>query len=816
MSTLASPERLAALRATGLLDTAPEAAFDRLARLTARALRAPVAVVSLVDDRRQFFMSCAGALPEPWHSARGTPLSHSLCRLVVEGAAPLVVGDARRNPDARGNLAVPELGVVAYLGVPLVDGDGHVLGALAAIDGDARDWDDDDVATMRDLAACVMAEVRTRGRVAGGARERLGRRTAAAARRAAERHLRGILDSAREGVWFVDAHGRTRDANPALLALLGVGADELRGRPLLDWVAGGTAEAAAHLARLRTGHGGAFPIAFRHRDGQAVECLAVATPLHDDEGRFAGATLLLYDQRARRSEEEAERAAHAQALTLLRHLPDPAWHVDPDGRLVTVNDAYLRLLGRPASDVVGRLESELWPSPTRERFAANLRAVVQEGREVRARSEVTLPDGRVRRYESVMLPIRGRDGAPTGAVGISRDVTDSDLAEERLRHAHKMEALGRLAGGVAHDFNNLLTVIKGEVPFVREVIPPGDEALEDLAAIDAAADRAAALTRQLLAFSRQQVLRPRRLSVSEVVADVERMLQRVIGADVALSASLDASLWPVHADPGQLEQVLMNLAINARDAMPSGGELTLRTRNVGEAESRALAAGRQWLRAGEFVALEVGDSGVGMDAVTLSRIFEPFFTTKPAGRGTGLGLATVYGIVKQSGGYVYADSAPGRGTRVTVLLPRALPEAGDADTGEHEVPTTPTGSETVLVVEDDPAVRVTVIRMLTGGGYRVLEARNGIEALATLERRVAEIDLLLTDVVMPGLGARDLLGEVRARWVSLPALVMSGYSPDVVETQGALAAGVPLLSKPFSRETLLRQVRAVLDAAAAG
>ncbi|MBN9522390.1 response regulator [bacterium] len=380
---------------------------------------------------------------------------------------------------------------------------------------------------------------------------------------------------------------------------------------------------------------------------------------------------------------------------------------------------------------------------------------------------------------------------------------------DELHQAQKMEAVGQLAGGVAHDFNNLLTVINGYADLLLQGLPPGDPARELLGEIHKAGERSAGLTRQLLAFSRQQVLAPRVLDLNAVVADTASLLRRVIGEDVKLATAPGRGLWPVKADPGQVEQVLLNLAVNARDAMPTGGRLTIETADVELDES--YAAGRPDARPGPHVLLAVSDTGHGMPPEVLARIFEPFFTTKGVGKGTGLGLATVYGIVKQSGGHVGVYSEVGVGTTFKVYLPRAESGPGGG-TAPPRPPAPPRGTETVLVVEDEDAVRALTRHVLRHAGYVVVEAADAGAAARAAEGR--EIDLLVTDVVMPGLGGRELAERLRASRPGLKVLYLSGYTDDAVVRHGVLHERVHFLQKPFTPAALAWKVREALDAPA--
>jgi signal transduction histidine kinase len=390
--------------------------------------------------------------------------------------------------------------------------------------------------------------------------------------------------------------------------------------------------------------------------------------------------------------------------------------------------------------------------------------------------------------------------------GITRDVTERLQLEEQLRNAQQLEAIGRLAGGIAHDFNNILSIIMGHGELLLAMGEVDEQTRSGLEQMRRAADRAASLTQQLLAFSRKQVLQPRVLDLNETVASVQKMLTRVIGEDIELVANLSSELMLVRADPGQLEQVVMNLLVNARDAMPQGGKIIMETANVEiRDEGRDLD-----LQSGRYVMLKVTDTGHGMDSSTLSHVFEPFFTTKPMGKGTGLGLATVYGIVKQSGGSVRAESEAGRGTMFQVYLP-----AVEGSTAVHKVQPSVDGvrggSETILVAEDEPDLRELTRIFLEGYGYRVLEASGADQAIEKAEKSVEPIHLLLTDVIMPGMSGRQLAEKILCKRPQTKIVYMTGYTDDMVVQHKVLEPGVQLLQKPFTKVELARKVRATLD-----
>jgi PAS domain S-box-containing protein len=504
--------------------------------------------------------------------------------------------------------------------------------------------------------------------------------------------------------------------------------------------------------------------------------------------------------------ERALREANEHLAAVIQSSPLAIYTLDPASTVRTWNRAAEALYGWQAEEVIGR------PLPTIGQDLedhARLRDRVLLGEALRG-VEVTRrrKDGTSVDVSLSVAPLHDAAGRVTGILSIAADVTELRQLEGRYRQAQKMEAVGRLAGGIAHDFNNLLTAIIGTTALVLEDLGLESRARLDIQEIEKAAKRAAGLTRQLLIFSRQQVLEPRALDLNALVGNLEKMLHRLIGEDVELRTKPAAGLGAVRADPGQLEQAIVNLVVNARDAMPKGGRLTIETADV-ELDRGYVAAHGPALP-GPYVLLAVSDTGVGMDGATKARLFEPFFTTKEPGRGTGLGLATVYGIVKQSGGYVWAYSELGHGTTFKIYLPRVAetPEAPESTTG---TPTPVRGSETVLVVEDQEEVRKLTKRVLEGRGYTVLAARNGAEALEILAQHPSRIHLMITDVVMPGMNGREVAQLACARRSDLKVLFVSGYTGEAVLQHRLLEAGVAFLQKPFTPDVLARKTREVLD-----
>jgi signal transduction histidine kinase/CheY-like chemotaxis protein len=443
--------------------------------------------------------------------------------------------------------------------------------------------------------------------------------------------------------------------------------------------------------------------------------------------------------------------------------------------------------------------------------------IYKTGRPIRGYSyEVIRKDGAERFHELVASLMRDGNGKPIGFRGISHDITERKRAEEgkrkleaQLNQAQKMEAIGILAGGVAHDFNNLLTSIIGYAELALMDLGKNSRVNQSLDEILKAGHRAAGLTRQLLAFSRKELIRPEVLNFNSLIMNFEKMLRRLIREDIDIVSVCSPDLWQVEADPGQMEQVVMNLAVNARDAMPKGGKLTIETANVELNEDYFRDHGVE-NQAGPYVMLAVTDTGTGMDKETRARIFEPFFTTKGLGRGTGLGLSTVYGIVKQNKGHIWVYSEPEKGTTFKVYFPRVGVETEVAK--REEVPVRSLeGSETILVVEDDEMLRKMAVKMLKGYGYRLITARNGEDALEIAGSHDGPVHLLLTDVVMPGMTGLDLAEQLKSRFPEIKVLYMSGYTDNVIADHGVLEKDVNFIQKPFSREGLGGKVREVLD-----
>ena len=514
-------------------------------------------------------------------------------------------------------------------------------------------------------------------------------------------------------------------------------------------------------------------------------------------------------ERERERAEEQRRQAEDRFRQLAETIQQVFWMTDiTQGTILYVSPAYEAIWGRTCQSLYDapRTWMESIHPDDRERVeqAAYQRALRGDYDEV---YRIVRPDGTVRWIRDRAFPLRDEAGQVQRMLGTAADVTEQRQLEEQLQQAQKMESIGRLAGGVAHDFNNLLTVINGMADLVIGNLAEDDPRRRDLEQIRLAGDRAAALTGRLLAISRRQILKPEVIDLTAIVDGLEPMIRRVIGEDVELVFALARDLASVKADPGQIEQVLLNLVVNARDAMPDGGVLTIETRNV-ELDA-AYLADHPGTRSGPHAMIAVTDTGVGMDDVTRQRIFEPFFTTKPLGKGTGLGLSMVYGIVRQSGGSLLVQSQRGRGSTFRIYLPRVT--GVSAPRPAAPVAAAARGHETVLVVEDEPALRELTTRVLTAAGYVVLQAGSGADAIALLERHAGDLDLVFTDVVMPGMNGRELAARLQTLRPGLRVLYTSGYTEDTILRHGVLDDASRFLSKPYTPAELRRRIRAALD-----
>lgn len=632
-------------------------------------------------------------------------------------------------------------------------------------------------------------------------------------RRRAEQGLRfqaRVLNEIGQSVITTDQDGRITFWNSAAEELFGYEADEVLGKPVLDVTPSEEErlESARIFEELQQGRKWTGEILLRRKDGSTFPAIVTNSPIFNDSGELIGVVGVTTDLSDLHEAQRELQKSEERFRALIEHTSEITTIIDTDGQVKYSSPALQRLLGRDPRERVGEniFEHTIVHPDDQAAIADAFREVRREpGMQVIVEARVQRSDG-----SWVLMEHEAHNMSDNPAVGglvvHSRDISERRELEQQLFHAQKMEAIGRLAGGVAHDFNNILTSITGHAELVLSEVPESSQLHEDTVEIKRAAERAANLTRQLLAFSRRQVLQPRVLDVNQVLGDMEKMLSRLIGSDVQVESRHAPDLGHVMADRGQIEQVVLNLVVNARDAMPEGGRIIVLTENV-DVEFGA-GNGPAAPVPGEYVRLSVIDSGEGMDQETRKRIFEPFFTTKEVSKGTGLGLSTVYGIVEQSGGHVQVESEPSRGARFDIYLPRIEAPLTEArSTGDRDPAT---GSERILLVEDDPVVLRLASRVMTDAGYTVFEASDGHEAGRLAAEHEDEIDLLLTDVVMPEMDGRRVADMVLERIPGARVLFISGYSHEALAPRGVLEPGAFLLEKPFSPEQLLRKVREVL------
>jgi PAS domain S-box-containing protein len=544
------------------------------------------------------------------------------------------------------------------------------------------------------------------------------------------------------------------------------------------------------------------------KDGTRFWATSITTRVNDDGGRLLGFSKVLRDrtqekaalERLEESEERLRVALHAARMGIWRwHVPTNTQHLD---------GSITRLLGLGSEQVVesyDQFREHIHPED-RGHVDSAFSHAIESGEDMHVEFRVVWPDGSIRWLMDHGQPVGQAGGGPEYLTGAVIDVTERKAAEEQLVQAQRMDAVGHLAGGVAHEINNMMTAVLGFAALVLQRL--GDHPLAgEVRQINRAAERAATITKQLLAFSRRQLLRPQVLDINALVGGMEYMLRRMLGEDKVFVLDLAADLGRVRADQSQMEQVLLNLALNARDAMPGGGAITIHTRNVVMPHRLPSTATEDELPPGHYVLLRVSDTGTGMDAATRARVFEPFFTTKPVGQGTGLGLAMAFGIVRQSGGTIRVYSAPGEGTTFNIYLPEVLDAAEPPK--PQPAPPIERGSGSVLVVEDDALVREVICRTLKAQGYRCLETATGLEALELLRHR-DEIHAVVTDVVMSGMGGRELAERIVELRPTIPVLFMSAYPSDEVLRRGLLAPGAPFVQKPFAPGVLAARLHDLL------
>lgn len=794
------PHRLRALRAYGLFDASTQRALRELTDLAMQVCITPLAAITFVDERDLRFEVVSGAdLP-----CDAVPRELSFCGHAIQQPDVFIVPDA--TVDARfagAPLVASPPHLRFYAGAPLITSDGHALGTLCVFDRVPRELSAAQQVALRVLSRQVMAQLDLRRQTFQRAQS--------------DDRLTLATDAASIGVWDWDLTADQWYASPVYCSMLGYPPDT------------GAADRAVWLERLHpddrpavmatiqttiASQGGSYEYEarMRHANGSYRWIHVVGRVLAIDErGQAARLVGVRMDVTERKLAELRLRDSEDRFRQLAENIQEVFWMTDPSRRqFLYVSPAYEKVWGRSCAslyqapgDWLAAVHSE-----DRPRIAEAI-ATTQARGHYDQTYRILRPDGSLRWVHDRAYSVCDSSGQVLRLVGTAEDVTEARHLEAQLRQSQRMEAIGQLAGGVAHDFNNILAAIMMQSDLALQLVDDSSEARELLADIKTATERASNLTRQLLAFSRRQVLQTRVVDLNDVVTSLTKMLGRILGEDIDLRLKLHPHPLLTRADAGMLDQVLMNLVVNARDAMPAGGRLTIET------SERQLTAepgsGLPEASGGRHICVSVTDTGTGIAQRHLSRIFEPFYTTKDPSKGTGLGLATAFGIVKQHGGLLTVDSVEGQGTAFQVLL-RSTEEDGDAAPALPVRTAERGGGETVLVVEDDATVRQLTRRTLERAGYHVLEASDAVEALRIWDKHQGTIDLLMTDIVMPeGIDGRELAERLYVRNPRLRVILTSGYSAGIAGRELSLPPGHAFLQKPASPQALLDSVRRCLD-----
>ena len=732
---------------------------------------------------------------EPQH--RCVETADELRQALAEGGWQIVISDWQLPAfDGMSALAIVR-GIDEDLPFVIVSGTVGEEDAVLAMRAGAQDY------VMKDRLARLGPAI---SRELGEAVVRHHRRQAEASLHRSEERFRSLIENALDLIAVLDRDGLVLYISPASKRVLGYTPDELAGHDIAAWL---HPEDDAYLQSDAVGvlggllDGDTVTVRFRHADGHWIWLEAVGRDRTGDPS-VGGVVVNARDVTQRQSDE----LAMARLFQAVQQTREAIVITDVQGTIEYVNPAFERITGYSAGEAIGRNPRLLKSGRHPQSFYENLWSTLLAGRTWSGRLTNRHRDGSLYEEDATISPVFDRHGEILHFVAVKRDITATLALEGQLLQAQKMEAVGRLAGGIAHDFNNLLMLLINHAEFLKDSLPVDAAQRVDVDGILGAAERATALTRQLLTFSRRELTQPEVMDLNQAINNVEKLLRHSIGEDIDVICELTSGLPPIKADPGKVEQVLMNLAINARDAMPRGGILRIRTARLPSGFKPATQTG---LPAGDYVSLTVKDSGHGMTPAVAARVFEPYFTTKPRGKGTGLGLSTVFGIVTQAGGDIAVESEVGDGASFTVYLPATAETASEPVASQSET-LGRGGGETILVVEDEDAVRSLTSRILEASGYTVHAAPGGKEALVFEAGFAGRIDLLLTDVVMPGMSGAELAERFVDQRPHTPVIYMSGYTADVMEAHG-LADQVHVLQKPFTAGQLVRQVQASISRA---
>ncbi|MBZ5705196.1 MAG: PAS domain S-box protein [Acidobacteriia bacterium] len=787
--------RLKALFDCHILDTPREEVFDQVTNLAAYLCGTPISFIGFIDATRQWFKSAVG-----WDASE-IPREHSFCYQTLRERSLLLIEDTTKDRRFAGNPLVAHGGIRFYAGAPLLTLEGYALGTLCVMDTVPRALPDGHKNALRALANLVAAQL--------------------AARRAVPRTLTSsqvnrnalLFDQNVAGFYRSEADGRLLDCNTTFARILGYSSREEVLQCHASDLYFSPNDRESFLRKLKE-QKSLFNVdcLLRKKDGTPVWVLENVFAALDTRGEVTMLEGTMVDVSERKRTDQALRDSQERLQGIIGSAMDAIITVDGDQRIVVFNHAAEEIFRCPASDAVGQPLDKYIPARFREAHRQHIQDFGRTGLSVRSMySPGTLWGIRSSGEE---FPAEATISQTTTAneklyTVILRDISMRKRVEDELRQAQKMEALGQLAGGIAHEFNNYLSIILGYSDLLETKAGENETLRREVAEIKNATQKAASLTRQLLAFSRKQVVESRALDLNAAIWETHKLLRRLIPANVDLIPVLHPDLGRVKGDPAQIQQILINLVINARDSMPQGGKVTIETSEVELDEE--FASRHSEVQPGKYIMLSVGDTGQGMDADTASHIFEPFFTTKTQGKGTGLGLSTIYGIVKQSGGHVTVASVLGRGTTLRVYLP--VLAASDQDTtvdGRSEL--VQPGIGTILVAEDDSALRRLIRITLECKGYKVLEAKDGQEALSICEGYPGPIGLVVTDLVMPRVTGLQLKEKAVALRPETKFLLISGYADDSVNKFGELATNADFLEKPFLPDELTAKVYELLNA----